>query len=352
MRGKLGLKFMDKFAKKFRLLLKILTPLMILIGFVGMIFTSYILVSEFIKVIMVPNTPAAFSPVIPGVKVPGTQFFIPFVSGIVSIFISASIHEFSHGIVARYHAAKVKHSGFGVMVILFFAFVELDVKEIEKMSPKKQLGIFAAGPFANILLAFLVVLFMSFVMGPVAEGLVDANGVELQSVIEGFPADQAGLVPGDIITEANGVEIVYIENLTYVFQGLNPGDEIIVKTSDKTITVVTTENPENKSKAHVGITFTQNSEFNQGKVEKYGEKPIELFFSFASFLFILYAINLGIGLFNLMPLGFVDGGRMVYASLLKFLPKKKAFNIWKNISLMCLFLLLVDILLPLFRTLF
>ena len=39
---------------------------------------------------------------------------------------------------------------------------------------------------------------------------------------------------------------------------------------------------------------------------------------FYGFLYWLYLLNLGIGLFNLVPLGPIDGGRMLLVALKKF----------------------------------
>jgi membrane-associated protease RseP (regulator of RpoE activity) len=55
-------------------------------------------------------------------------------------------------------------------------------------------------------------------------------------------------------------------------------------------------------------------------------------------------LNLGIGLFNLVPLGPVDGGRMLRLVLHKFFEKKRADKIWKNISVFFLTIILINIL--------
>ena len=57
----------------------------------------------------------------------------------------------------------------------------------------------------------------------------------------------------------------------------------------------------------------------------------------------LYILNLGIGLFNLLPLGPVDGGRMLQTALLRFFSEKRANAIWKNVSIFFLMVIIFNI---------
>ena len=61
-------------------------------------------------------------------------------------------------------------------------------------------------------------------------------------------------------------------------------------------------------------------------------------------LYWLYVLNLGIGLFNLAPMGPLDGGRMLLVALQQFLEEKKAIKYWKNIGIFFLALVLINIL--------
>src|SRR3989338_644264 len=86
-----------------------------------------------------------------------------FLHWIISLFIIAIIHEFSHGVIARVYNIKIKSSGFAFLGPIPAAFVEPDEKKMEKSSAKAQLSILAAGSFSNILLALLVILILFFV---------------------------------------------------------------------------------------------------------------------------------------------------------------------------------------------
>ena len=59
-------------------------------------------------------------------------FYVPFFYWIISIFVIAVVHEFSHGLIARANNIKVKSSGFAFLALLVpiipAAFVEPDEK--------------------------------------------------------------------------------------------------------------------------------------------------------------------------------------------------------------------------------
>ena len=70
---------------------------------------------------------------------------------------------------------------------------------------------------------------------------------------------------------------------------------------------------------------------------------------FYGFLYWLYLLNLGIGLFNLVALGPIDGGRMLLVALKKCFKKEKAEHYWKVISVFFLVLIVANILFAFIR---
>ena len=48
-------------------------------------------------------------------------------------------------------------------------------------------------------------------------------------------------------------------------------------------------------------------------------------------------------MFNLLPLGHVDGGRMLLVALQRYFDEKKALRIWKVVSFAFLVLILVNL---------
>ena len=54
--------------------------------------------------------------------------------------------------------------------------------------------------------------------------------------------------------------------------------------------------------------------------------------------------NIGVGLFNWLPLFITDGGRMAYVLTHKiFNDKKKALRAWSSINFLCLFIILLQL---------
>ena len=78
-RTKLGLKLMDKFAKKYPKTLNALAYVSITLGFIGMALIAFSLIHNLYKVLMVPTAVAAVVPVLP-FKVKGA-FYVPFSIG-------------------------------------------------------------------------------------------------------------------------------------------------------------------------------------------------------------------------------------------------------------------------------
>ncbi|HVA38619.1 MAG TPA: trypsin-like peptidase domain-containing protein [Candidatus Dormibacteraeota bacterium] len=52
------------------------------------------------------------------------------------------------------------------------------------------------------------------------------NGVVVQAVLNGSPADQAGLEPGDVIQEVNGKAVTTVADLQKTIQGTEPGKSV------------------------------------------------------------------------------------------------------------------------------
>ena len=83
-RTSFGIKAIQKFAARYGELIKIFAYTGIGIGFIGMAFISGLLLQSLWKLFTVPGAPPAITPVIPGVKIPGSPIFVPFWYGIIS----------------------------------------------------------------------------------------------------------------------------------------------------------------------------------------------------------------------------------------------------------------------------
>ena len=102
-----GVKSMDKWAKKYQNFILKISSFIILIGFLGMALIVFELGRSLYKILTSPES-------MPGVGIvqpffpnaPGT-IFVPFFYFIISIFVIAVVHEFSHGLLARAYKIKV-----------------------------------------------------------------------------------------------------------------------------------------------------------------------------------------------------------------------------------------------------
>lgn len=344
---KLGLKAMDSFAKKCRKLLNVLSYVSIGLGFLGMAVIVISLIHNLWNIFTAPEAAAGVALVLP-FKVKG-GFYVPFFYWIISIFIIAFVHEFSHGIYARHHGIKIKSSGFAFLNILIpvlpAAFVEPDEKQLKKASRKKQLDVFAAGPFSNIVLAFVVLGIFLLLGGPVSNSIAEKTGVGITGFIEegdNYPAEKAGMQVGEVITKVEDKEIKSIEDFIEELNYSKPGDNIAIVTENNNYDIELMPHPDNESRGMLGVIVNQDIGINPSFA---GGKYVGLFILWLmGLLYWLWVLNLGIGLFNLAPIGPIDGGRMLLATLEKYMPKERAYTIWKNVSFAVLILVVVNIL--------
>ncbi|OYT32433.1 hypothetical protein DRJ22_04310 [Candidatus Woesearchaeota archaeon] len=331
---KAGISTIDKIAKRHQKLIKKTALFMIIIGFIGMAIVTFDLSRSIIKLLLGGATPTV-GVVLP-VQAKGV-FYVPFVYWIISIFLILIVHEGSHGVMARALGLPVKKTGLLVMGVLLplipGAFVEPDEKKLSKAKTKDQLAVYAAGPFANIIAAFIFLLLLTTALNPIAETLYAKDGVEITSLMAGEnPAKQAGIIPGEKIVGIDNKPINDVDEFSKAIRSKHPGDKINLITSNSIYEITLKENPENK-KAWLGVYVEQPlanpNIFTKG------------FIWVKDLVFWLFLLNLGVGLFNLVPLGPIDGGRMLLAVLQKYTPKASA--IWKTVSVFILCLLLTNV---------
>ncbi|MBW2970147.1 site-2 protease family protein [Candidatus Woesearchaeota archaeon] len=342
-RSSFGLKTMDRIAKKFPRTLKALGDISVILGFIGMLLICAQLIYNTIEVIIGKAAPG-IQPVLP-IEAKGV-FFVPFLYWIISIFLLALVHEFSHGVLARAHNMPVKSSGFAFLCLLLpvipAAFVEPDEKTVQKRPNRQQLGLFAAGPISNILFA-LAIFGLFFAANPLLTAAFEQQGVQTVTV-EG-PSKEAGLQQGDIITGINGVKITSAQNITKIIEPLKPGETITTELESKTLNITLGEHPENNTKPYLGIQVKNNLVPKQEFTQKYGTWTPPIIKWSSGLLFWLFMLNIGIGLFNLLPIGPLDGGRMFQLVCLKLFNKTTALKIWGYVSVFFAIIIILNIIL-------
>jgi serine protease DegQ len=80
----------------------------------------------------------------------------------------------------------------------------------------------------------------------------DTNGVLISGVLEGGPADKAGMKPGDVLTQVNGQAVNDVAALLNRIAQTNPGDEakvaLLRKGKPMTLKVQVGKRPKSKVK--------------------------------------------------------------------------------------------------------
>ena len=81
----------------------------------------------------------------------------------------------------------------------------------------------------------------------------DINGVLISGVLEGGPADKAGMKPGDVLTQVNGQKVNDVVTLLNHIAQTNPGDEakinLLRKGKEMSLKVQVSKRPKSKSAA-------------------------------------------------------------------------------------------------------
>jgi len=164
---------------------------------------------------------------------------------VLALFVAIIIHELGHFLTARRAKVKVEEFGIGIPPRLFGirrgetvysvnaipvgAFVrtagENDPtvpRSLASKGPWTRLGVYVAGPLANVLLAF--VLLSAFNVLPYS--VIAGNGLMVHEVTEGFPAQQAGIMAGDVILEIEGQPVSRRGDVHSIVDSVKEGEEI------------------------------------------------------------------------------------------------------------------------------
>ncbi|MBN2142072.1 site-2 protease family protein [Candidatus Woesearchaeota archaeon] len=341
-RMKFGLGWIEKVGRRHSELIKILGYCGIGVGYAGMAFIVFMLGKGLWDMAFVPNAPPVVSPVLPGVPIPGSPIFVPFWYGIIALFIVVVIHEFSHGVVARAHDVKVMNTGIVFFGPIVGAFVEPDEKQVDKQPDHVKYSIFAAGPFSNVLTAALVLLIAALVMSPLTDAVAKPVGVEFTYVEPGFPADIAGLQTGVTYDFVNNYSTNDLSSFESALRDVQINETVYIGNSDSNYTVVTTSREENPKKAIIGVNV--RTKFTNE--DKWWLKIILWTNGLLSWIFML---SLGLGLANLLPLGPVDGGRMIKESLERIWGEKVGKQAWYKITVLVIVILLILVFVPIAR---
>ena len=319
----------------------------------------------------------------------------------ISLAIVAIVHEFSHGVFMRLFKIKIKSTGLVFLGPILGAFVEEEKKGFEKKKKLEQMTVLGAGVFANLVFAlifyglYVLFFFSSFTASGYVFDSYALSAIPLENVtgfdnynnltkvmttngtfyLDGllevqlnqnnrdfllaYPEAPAILVQmHGAIVQADNVKIINQDSLTEFLQSKNPGDEVkfVTESDEGTLEFIVnlSSHPEDSSKAYLGVGNSNTVPRN------FIQKVLWGFMSFkdsstyykptwdGDFVYFIYhllwwvmVINFLVALFNMMPLGMLDGGRFFYLAILSVTRSEKfAKNAFKFASYAILFVFL------------
>ena len=324
---------------------------------------------------------------------------------IIALAIAIIVHEFSHGILTFASDLKVKSLGLLYLIIPIGAFVEPDEEELKKTKAPNRMRVFAVGPMANFITAFIALLILSFIFMSAAQPI---EGGDVLYVYNEAPADKIGLTSGSVIISINDTNTHNISNLRKLLDKTYPGQTINISflkegiIFNKNVTLasyydyIEPKNESYKNSSFLGIIFNtykqdftkslQNPftyKFPDGFLNLYsipfmgylsGYNPIakpytynyqikgplailpnDAFWGFVNALYWIFWLNLAVGIFNSLPIVPFDGGYIFrdaiglsIKKIKKDISDEKKEKIVKKISLAISLLVLFLILFPFF----
>ena len=325
--------------------------------------------------------------------IPGVNEYVPSTFAVwFSIVFAMVIHEGGHGILSRVENIRVKSTGIFAFVIPLGAFVEPDEEDVEKSRLSTKLRMFAAGITNNLVAGAICIVILILLTGLIVPG---ANPY-IYGVYEGYPAHTAGMQPGTIIYELNGIPVHSIDDINTVLAGTKPGDIMSVTGSYKkkpcSYSIQLGENPNAPGKGFLGISFWEPVQLTNSLyrlthpdspaavasslltftvlpfssitgTEVFGfltaDTPdpdvlIEPFFGFWELIHILYWcawLNIMLGITNALPLGICDGGQMLREIVRSIAAKigmadSTARSLCSSVTWILVFALLIMVIMP------
>jgi membrane-associated protease RseP (regulator of RpoE activity) len=306
--------------------------------------------------------------------IPVLNPFFPVTYGLIGLIITLVIHEAGHGIVARVHNIRVESTG----ILLFLgipvgAFVNIEQELLEKASMKQKSAILTAGALNNMILAAISLITLYFVIStltPIATSGESKTGVVVMSVNDGSLASKIGLSKESIIQTIAGQKVHSVDDLGNILRS-NLGHNIQITWQDKTgqkIIRSISLPPFASNRGILGIAITDVTPNPSLVLQRYKSwftsNPIALlapptlgqgmllvpysdlmapkyesnilgssFPIIANILFWIWFINFNVGIFNALPITFLDGGSW-YSSLIESRTQKSKASMVKNASLL------------------
>lgn len=293
------------------------------VSFAAMVYITWTLVASLETITTTPSV----SLVIPGVEMPGSPVFVPLGYGLIALASVLIVHEFSHGIISASEKISIKSIGLLLFAILPGAFVEPDEDELLASKKLSQLRVYAAGSVANMSLALIAIIMVLLISTYAIPANFSENGIEISRIVSDSPASEY-LEEGMIIESIGNRSINDSDSYINIVKTFKPGDNVTVSTDRGDYMLTLDKNPQNESLGYFGIQASKHFELRNNA---FGDIPW-IYFNFLELFQWIFVLNLGIGLFNLLPIKPLDGGKMLEILLSYRLPEHQYKPLINSIS--------------------
>lgn len=246
--------------------------------------------------------------ILPGVDIPGSPIYIPFATGLLALATVLVIHEGGHGILARAEEVAIDSVGLLLMIIIPGAFVEPNQDELKQINGISKLRVYFAGPMFNMGLAAIGLILMMCVGGFLAtEDIYVSDGMEISSVVPSSPSEGV-LVDGMLIKAINNHTVTNTSTYSAIMDKNKIGENVTVTTDSGIYIIQAQANPNNSSRAYIGIRAKEHRIVSPEASRKYGTFIPWLLTQLREFLYLVFLLNFSVGTFNLLPMKPLDGG--------------------------------------------
>ncbi|WP_455645760.1 site-2 protease family protein [Methanosphaera sp.] len=282
---------------------------------IGIFFMILMVISLILSIQLMFEMPTV-SVILPGVDIPGSPIYIPFVTGLLALATVLIIHEGGHGVLARVEGISVDSVGLLLLAVIPGAFVEPNQEEINKANGISKLRVYFAGPMFNIGLCLIALVITAGIGGFIAsEEIYTTGGVEITSVVPGSPSEGV-LSNGMIIHNINNQTITNTTTYTQALSDKQIGNNITVTTNTGVYNITLGVNPNNSTKAYMGVRSQNHKIVEPSAQRKYGTILPAILSKLQELFYFIFFLNLAVGTFNLLPMKPLDGG-LIFEEILK-----------------------------------
>jgi len=283
--------------------------------FVSAGFMVFMAISLVYSLTTIRTTPSV-SLIVPGVEIPGSPIFIPFLSGFIALATVIIVHEFGHGILARVEKVNIKSIGLLLFAILPGAFVEPDDEQINKLSRPAKLRIYVAGSISNLSLAAIALIIMTLLSSCIIPAVFHEDGVSITRLTDDGNA-KTYVSEGMIIKSIDNYTINKSSDYIKAVSSLKPNHTIHMTTDHGSYNFKLKANPANTSLGYMGIQaqshYVLNNNFNLPILNSI----LPILLQLPELFTWIFFLNFAIGTFNLLPMKPLDGGYL-FENLLSY----------------------------------